>query len=128
LARACREPADPAIIESVWSELEKELRELAAALKPVVQPKEDKAAPARRLPAAPSVDSAQLRKTVNQMVPLLAERDPGAKDCLRDNRTTFRSAFAPEAYVDFEQLVKSDDADAALEHLKKAARKHGISL
>jgi hypothetical protein len=80
------------------------------------------------LPAAPPVDPAQLRKAVNLIVPLLAERDPGAKDCLRDNRKTFRSAFMPEAYVDFEQLVKDGNSEGALEQLKKAARKHGISL
>jgi hypothetical protein len=93
-----------------------------------VQPKEHKPAPSRRLPAAPPVDPAQLRKAVNQIVPLLAEKDPGARECLRDNRTTFRSAFTPEAYAEFEQLVKSGDPDAALEHLKKAARKHAISF
>jgi hypothetical protein len=64
---------------------------------------------------------------VSQILPLLAERDPGAKDCLRDNRKTFRSAFTPEAYLEFEQLVKNADFDAALEQLKKAARKHDIS-
>jgi HPt (histidine-containing phosphotransfer) domain-containing protein len=128
LARACHERSDPSEIESVWSELEKELRELVATLKPVVQPQEDEPALSRRLPAAPPVDPAQLRKAVSQILPLLAERDPGAKDCLRDNRKTFRSAFTPETYVEFEQLVKNGDFDAALEQLKKAARKHGISL
>ena len=65
---------------------------------------------------------------MSQILPLLAERDPGAKDCLRDNRKTFRSAFTSETYVEFEQLVKKGDFDAALEQLKKSARKHGISL
>jgi sensor domain CHASE-containing protein len=86
-----------------------------------------KTSPARRLPAAPPVEPAQLRKAVSQILPLLAERDPGAKDCLRDNRTTFRSAFTPEAYVEFEELVKKGDFEAALEQLTKAARKHGIN-
>ena len=90
-----------------------------------VQPKEDESS--RHLPPAPPVDPAQLRKAVSQILPLLAERDPGAKDCLRDNRKTFRSAFTPEAYLEFEQLVKNGDFDAALEQLKKAARKHDIS-
>jgi hypothetical protein len=45
--------------------------------------------------------------------PLLAERDPGAKYCLRDNRRTFRSAFTPEAYVEFEQLVNNVESHAA---------------
>ena len=128
LARACHERSDPSEIESLWGGLEKVLRDLVVALKAVVQPKEDKPAPSRRLPAAPPVDPAQLRKAVNQIVPLLADQDPGAKDCLRDNRTTFRSAFTPEAYVEFEQLVKSGDLNAALQQLKKAARKHEISL
>jgi hypothetical protein len=104
------------------------LRELLAGLKPVVQAKEDKSTPARRLPAAPPVDLPQLRKAVNQIVPLLTDQDPGAKDCLKDNRSTFRSAFTPEGYVEFEQLVKSGNSDTALEQLKKAVRKQGIAL
>ena len=104
------------------------MRELVATFKPVALPKEDKPAPSRRLPPAPPVDPTQLRKAVNLILPLLAERDPGAKDCLKDNRTTFRSTFTPEAYVEFEQLVKSGEFDPALEQLRKAVKKHGISL
>jgi hypothetical protein len=90
------------------------------------KPKEAK--PARPLPPRPPLDLAQLRKAVNLILPLFTGRDPGARDCLKDNRTAFRAAFAPEAYVEFEQSVKSSDFDAALEHLKKAARKHGIAV
>jgi hypothetical protein len=90
------------------------------------KPKESK--PARPLPARPPLDLAQLRKAVNLILPLFTGRDPGARDCLRDNRTTFRSAFAPEAYLEFEQSVKSADFDAALERLKKAAKRHGIPV
>ena len=43
------------------------------------------------------VNPVQLRKAVDQILPLLAGRDPGAKDCLADNRLVFQSAFAPEA-------------------------------
>ncbi len=127
LARACNEHSDPGTIELVWGELDKEVRELVATLKPFVLPKEAKPAPSRRLPAAPSVDPVQLRKAVSLILPLLAERDPGAKDCLKDNRNTFRSAFTPEAYLEFEQLVKSGNFDPALEQLRKAVKKHGIS-
>jgi sensor domain CHASE-containing protein len=102
--------------------------ELLVGPNTVAQAQEDKPAPARRLPAAPPVDLPQLRKAVNQIVPLLADQDPGAKDCLKDNRSTFRSVFTPEGYVEFEQLVKSSRFDNALEQLKKAARKHGIAL
>jgi hypothetical protein len=69
-----------------------------------------------------------LRKAVNQILPLFTGKDPGARDCLKANRTIFRSAFTPEAFVEFEQSVKGGDFDAALEQLKKAARKHGISV
>jgi sensor domain CHASE-containing protein len=91
-------------------------------------PKAKESKPARPLPARPPLDLAQLRKAVNLILPLFTGRDPGARDCLKDNRTTFRSAFAPEAYLEFEQSVKSADFDAALEHLKKAARRHGIPV
>jgi hypothetical protein len=85
-------------------------------------------APAHRSPAQQSVNPAHLRKAMNEILPLLADKDPGAKDCLKANRTIFHSAFSPEAYEEFEQSVKRGDFDPALEHLKKAARKHGISL
>jgi hypothetical protein len=74
------------------------------------------------------VNPAQLRKAVNEILPLLADQDPGAKDCLKANRAAFRSAFASEAYEEFEQFVKRGDFGTALEQLKKAAKKHGISL
>jgi hypothetical protein len=82
--------------------------------------------PARRLPDAPPVNPAELRTAVNQILPLLVDGDPGAKDCLKDNRSTFRSAFVPEAFVEFEQLVKDQKFGTALEQLRKAAKKHGI--
>jgi hypothetical protein len=91
-------------------------------------PAEAPAAPARRLPPAPPVNPAELRKAVNVILPLLIDQDPGAKDCLKDNRSTFRSAFTPEAYVEFEQLLKTGDFAAALDQLKKAARKHDIPV
>ena len=74
------------------------------------------------------MNPALLRKAVNQILPLFTGKDPGARDCLKANRATFRSAFTPEAYVEFEQSVKGGDFEAALEHLKKAARRHGISV
>jgi sensor domain CHASE-containing protein/HPt (histidine-containing phosphotransfer) domain-containing protein len=128
LARAVREQLDPGEIESRWEELEKVVRDLIADLKPVLKPKESKPAPARQLPAPPPVNPAQLRKAVNEILPLLADQDPGAKDCLKANRATFRSAFASEAYEEFEQFVKRGEFGIALEQLKKAAKKHGISL
>jgi HPt (histidine-containing phosphotransfer) domain-containing protein len=128
LSRAVREQPDPGEIESRWEELGKVVRDLVADLKPVLKPKEGKPAPARRLPAPPPVNPAQLRKAVNEILPLLADQDPGAKDCLKANRATFRSAFTSEAYAEFEQFVKRGDFGTALEQLKKAAKKHSISL
>jgi len=127
LGRAIHEQADPGEIEALWTELAEALSRLLADLRPVLKPKEDKPAPARRLRAAPAVDPAQLRKAVNQMLPLLAGQDPGARDCLNDNRAAFQSAFAPEAYAEFVQSVKQGDFAAAQEHLKKAVKKHGLA-
>jgi sensor domain CHASE-containing protein len=92
------------------------------------EPKPKDSKPARSLPARPPLDPGQLRKAVNLILPLFTGRDPGARDCLKDNRTTFRSAFAPEAYVEFEEAVKRGEFDAALEHLKKAAKRNGIPI
>ena len=88
--------------------------------------KEGTTAPARPARAFPPVDPAQLRRAVSQMLPLLAGRDPGARDCLADNRPTFQAAFAPEAYAEFEQCIKKRDFDSAQDQLKKAAKRHGI--
>jgi sensor domain CHASE-containing protein len=86
------------------------------------------AKPARALPPAPPLDPTEFRKAVHQIVPLLTDQDPGAKDCLKDNRSTFRSGFSPEAYVEFENFIKTGDFRAALEDLAKAAKKHSIPL
>lgn len=107
-----------------------------AEAEPVVPPEipeaepvraEEKRAPARSLPPSPPVNVSQLRKAVNDILPLLTGHDPGAKDCLKDNRTPFRSAFSPEGFVEFEQTVKRGAYDEAVQLLRKAARKHGIS-
>jgi len=93
-------------------------------------PSEDEAAakPARAARGAPAVNPALLRKAINQIMPLFVGQDPGAKDCLKDHRATFRSAFTPEAYAEFEETVKTGDFAAASEHLKKAARRHGLAI
>jgi myosin heavy subunit len=113
---------------SATREAEKVVPDLVADRKPVLEPMAVKPAPARRLAAPPPVNPAQLRKAVNEILPLLAEQDPGAEDCLKANRATFRSAFASEAYEEFEQFVKRGEFSTALENLKKAGRRHGISL
>ena len=71
---------------------------------------------------------APLRKAANQIVPLLTDGDPGAKDCLEDNRAVFLSAFGPEAFEEFERLVNDGNYRVALEQLKKTARKHLVSV
>jgi hypothetical protein len=128
LARTVREPPDPVETESRWEELEKVVRDLVADLKPVLKPKEGKPVPTRRMPAPPPVNPTQLRKAANEILPLLVDQDPGAKDCLKANRATFHSAFTVEAYEEFEQCIKRSDFGTALEQMKKAAKKHGISL
>ncbi len=82
----------------------------------------------RARPLKSAVDPAQLRKAVGQILPLLAGQDPGARDCLKDNRALFQAAFTPEGYAEFEQSVKKRDFAAAQEHLKKAAKRHGLAL
>jgi hypothetical protein len=99
--------------------------ESPAEPKPAPIPKEERPRP---LPALPPLHPALLRKAVNQILPLFEGKDPGARDCLKANRTTFRSAFTPEGYVEFEQSVKRGDFDTALEHLKRAAKRHGIPV
>jgi HPt (histidine-containing phosphotransfer) domain-containing protein len=128
LVRAIHEQADPDEIESRWDELEKVVRNLVAEIKSALRLNEGRPAPAHKSPTPSPVNLVQLRKAMNEILPLLADQDPGAKDCLKANRATFRSAFSADAYEEFEQFVKKGDFAAALEHLKKAAKKHGISL
>jgi two-component system sensor histidine kinase/response regulator len=124
---AIRNQSDPEAIESVWAALDKSLHSLLADLKLALKPKEEKRAPVRPLPPSPPVNLSQLRMAVSEILPLLTGHDPGAKDCLKDNRTPFRSAFSPEGFVEFEQTVKGGDYAEAVQQLKRAARKHGIS-
>ena len=107
--------------------MQKAVNDVAADVKPAAKPKAEKPKPAKPLPPPPPLDVAELRAAVGMIVPLLIDSDPGAKDCLKDNRDTFRSTFSPEGYVDFEQAVEEDTYPAALELLRKAVRKHGIS-
>jgi hypothetical protein len=79
-------------------------------------------------PELPSTSASLLRKAVKQILPLLADQDPGALDCFEDNRTVFRTAFTREGFVEFERLMKSGDFATALGDLKKAVKKHGVSL
>ena len=114
------EPAEP---EQQDKPVAEATGQAPAAPKTAPKPKEEK--PARPLPAPPPVNPAQLRKAVNLILPLFTGQDPGARDCLKDNRSTFRSAFAPEAYVEFEQSVKDGDFDCragALEESRQEAR------
>jgi len=129
LARAIHERAEPGDLETAWSEVETSLHELVLELKAALNPKEEtpRAATARHLPAPPPLNPALFRRAVNLILPLLTDGDPGARDCLKDNRNTFRSGFTPEGYADFEQMVKQGDYGGALESLKKAAKKHGLA-
>lgn len=91
-------------------------------------PKNKPDRPVRRLPDPLPVNPGQLRRAVNEILPLLTDQDPGARDCFAANRAVFRSAFSDEAYAEFEHSIKTDDFGAALEQLKRTARKHGMAL
>jgi HPt (histidine-containing phosphotransfer) domain-containing protein len=130
LARAIHDRKEPGELEGAWSVVESSLHELLLEIKAAVKPKEDKpkSPPAKPAPAPPPLNPAQFRKAAGLILPLLTDGDPGAKDCLKDNRNTFRSGFSAEAYADFEEMIKRADYSAALESLKKAGKKHGIPV
>ncbi len=128
LSRAIHDQADPAATEFLWADLQKAVHDLAGDVKPAPKAKSEKPKPARSLPPPPPVDPTELRTAVGMIVPLLMDQDPGAKDCLKDNRDTFRSTFTSEGYVEFEDALKGDDYPGALEQLRKAIRKHGITV
>jgi hypothetical protein len=72
------------------------------------------------------LDVAQLRKAANQILPLLAGQDPGARDCLADNRSVFQAALPGGACAEFEQSIRERDFDSAQEQLKRALKRHGL--
>lgn len=98
-----------------------------APAQPAAEPPEVK--PERR-PAPPPrlLDLAEFRRATNEIVPLLTDRDPGARDCFKANRQVFRSAFPAASFEEFEQLVKSSEFEPALEQLKKVAKRHGLHV
>jgi hypothetical protein len=74
------------------------------------------------------VDPAQLRRAINEILPLLTDRDPGAKDCFKANRSLFRSAVGEAGFEEFEQVMREGAFETALERLTKVARRHGIHI
>jgi hypothetical protein len=117
-------PGEPKGVESLFPP---PASHLVAELAPPVGSEEEKPAPPRLARPTAPVNPSQLRKAVSQILPLLAGQDPGARDCLADNRAVFQSAFAPEAYAQFEQCIKKRDFESAQEHLKKVVKRHGIN-
>ena len=128
LAKALQDHSDPMDIEFEWAELDNILRHLINGIKAEVHSKEEKPAAARKSAPPREVDVPQLRRAVSQILPLLSDQDPGAKDCLKANRALFRSAFPAAGFEEFEHLVKSNACEPALERLTKAVKKHGISI
>ena len=126
LERAIHQPADPAEIEQLWAVLDVALTGLVKELKPALRPPPVKSAAA--VAPLPPLDLPQFRKAARDMLPLLSDLDPGAADCLAANHETMRAAFAPEGFAEFVQNVKGAAFAEALELLKKAAKKHGVSL
>ena len=133
--KAIRTQTDPAEIESLWGELDQALSGLMAELKPALRPATS--APAKPVLASPAavreeppapLNLPAFRKAAGQMLPLLSDHDPGAADCLEAERDTLRPAFSPEAFAEFEKHVTGYAFAEALELLKKAAKKHGVSL
>src|SRR5205814_2083512 len=90
--------------------------------------KEPRAASPKREPEPLPADPAELREAVRQIVPLLADQDPGAGDCLKDNLATFHGGFSHEAFSEFSQAVRDERFADALEQLRKAAKKNGIAV
>jgi hypothetical protein len=128
LGRAMREQPDPTELEALWLDLERAFDGLTVENKPPPKPREARPAPPARVPALSPANVSKLRKAVNEILPLLVDQDPGAKDCLKANRGIFRAACTVEAFAELEQTVKDGDLGGALEQLKRAVRKHGISL
>ena len=119
---AIAQPADPTEIEWLWADLEQALTPLLRELKRALKIVESE--PATEAP--PVASRSELRKAVHEILPLLAEADPGAAECLDANHEVLRALFAPEAFTRFKELVVAGTYAEALELLRKAAKKHGV--
>jgi PAS domain S-box-containing protein len=128
--RAIRTQADPAEIESLWAVLDQALSALMADLKPALKPGAEKPVKPASAPVAPPppLEIAEFRKAARDMLPLLNDLDPGAADCLAANHDTLRAAFSAEVFAEFERQVQGYEFAEALELLKRAARKHAVTL
>ena len=127
LERAIHDHYEPGDIEAIWAEMEGVLGALIMDLKAALNLREEKPSGGRAMQGA-AVDLPTLRKAVAIIVPLLVDGDPGAKDCWKDNKATFRSAFPHDGHVEFERCIKSGEFHAAMDALKKALKKHGVSI
>ena len=119
---AIAQPADPTEIEWLWADLEQALTPLLRELKRALETVES--GPATEAP--PVASRSELRKAVHEILPLLAEADPGAAECLAANHEVLRALFAAEAFPQFKELVAAGSYAEALELLRKAAKKHGV--
>lgn len=122
LERAIAKPADPTEIEWLWADLDQALgpllRDLKRSLKPV-EAQSDAEPPA-------VATRGEMRKALHEILPLLAESDPGAAECMEANHEVMRALFTAEAFPRFKELVKSSGFAEALDLLRKAAKKHGL--
>lgn len=129
LVKAIHDQADPAEIETIWQGLSAALKDPAETSEGVT---EDKAAGAKlnraRAPAPHPAHPGLIKKAASQILPLLADADPGAQDCFADHRETFQTAFTPEAFEEFAGAIQTGQFAHALEQLKKVTRKLGISI
>ena len=120
--RAIAKPADPAEIEWLWADLEQALTPLLRELKRALQSIETEPA----VEAPPMATRGEMRKALHEILPLLAEADPGAVECLDANHEVLRALFLTEAFGKFKELVSAGSYAEAVDLLRKAAKKHGL--
>ena len=120
--RAIAKPADPAEIEWLWADLEQALTPLLRELKHALKSIESEPA----VEAPPMATRGEMRKALHEILPLLAEADPGAVECLDANHEVLRALFLTEAFGKFKELVSAGSYTEAVDLLRKAAKKHGL--
>jgi two-component system sensor histidine kinase/response regulator len=75
---------------------------------------------------AVSLDPAQARNVIAEMIGHLNNFDPTAGDCLEAHKDVFRSVLPAESFATFEQQVGDFAFGDALAGLQEAARKKGL--
>ena len=114
---------EPAGVKVALEEFSSALEDFVGRLRAALPKTESTSEPA--VPAA-SLDPAQARNVIAEMIGHLNDFDPTAGDCLETHRDVFRSVLPAESFAAFERQVGDFAFAEALAGLEEAAKRKGL--